>query len=48
MIKPDGVQRNLVGAILQRFESRGFKIVALKLVHATEEHYKKRKLLVPF
>ncbi|KAF8760341.1 Homocysteine S-methyltransferase [Rhizoctonia solani] len=38
MIKPDGVQRALVGEILSRFEKRGFKIVALKLVHATKEH----------
>ncbi|KAF9009357.1 nucleoside diphosphate kinase [Cyathus striatus] len=38
MIKPDGVQRNLVGKIISRFEERGFKLVALKLVHATPEH----------
>ncbi|KAG6896112.1 Nucleoside diphosphate kinase B [Termitomyces sp. T32_za158] len=38
MIKPDGVQRGLVGKIIQRFEERGFKLVALKLVQATEEH----------
>ncbi|KAJ7172682.1 nucleoside diphosphate kinase [Mycena filopes] len=38
MIKPDGVQRNLVGKIITRFEERGFKLVALKMVHATTEH----------
>ncbi|KAK0483411.1 nucleoside diphosphate kinase [Armillaria novae-zelandiae] len=38
MIKPDGVQRNLVGKIIARFEERGYKLVALKLVHATPEH----------
>ncbi|KAF8964025.1 nucleoside diphosphate kinase [Flammula alnicola] len=38
MIKPDGVQRNLVGKIIARFEERGFKLTALKLVQATEEH----------
>ena len=32
MIKPDGVQRNLVGAIVSRFEKKGLKIVAMKLV----------------
>lgn len=32
MVKPDGVQRGLVGEILKRFESKGFKLVALKLV----------------
>ncbi|KAI0078157.1 nucleoside diphosphate kinase [Panus rudis PR-1116 ss-1] len=41
MVKPDGVQRGLVGTIIQRFEQRGFKIVALKLVHATPEHLEK-------
>ncbi|KAG6840708.1 Nucleoside diphosphate kinase B [Blastosporella zonata] len=38
MIKPDGVQRGLVGKIIQRFEERGFKLTALKLVQATEAH----------
>ncbi|TFL06919.1 nucleoside diphosphate kinase [Pterulicium gracile] len=41
MIKPDGVQRNLVGKIIQRFEERGFKLVALKLAQASEEHLEK-------
>jgi len=31
-VKPDGVQRRLVGEILRRFEKRGFKLVGLKLV----------------
>jgi len=31
MIKPDGVQRGLVGAIIQRFEQRGFKLVGMKV-----------------
>jgi nucleoside-diphosphate kinase len=30
MIKPDGVQRGLIGKILSRFEEKGFKIVAVK------------------
>ncbi|KEI41040.1 uncharacterized protein L969DRAFT_72734 [Mixia osmundae IAM 14324] len=41
MIKPDGVQRGLVGEIISRFEKRGFKLVALKLVQATKEHLEK-------
>ncbi|KAI0807254.1 nucleoside diphosphate kinase [Fomes fomentarius] len=41
MVKPDGVQRGLVGTIISRFEQRGFKIAALKLVHATPEHLEK-------
>jgi hypothetical protein len=31
MIKPDGVQRGLVGEIISRFEKKGFKLQALKL-----------------
>lgn len=31
-VKPDGVQRKLVGEIVHRFEKRGFKLVGLKLV----------------
>jgi nucleoside-diphosphate kinase len=43
LIKPDGVQRLLVGRILARYEERGLKIVGLKLVHVdralAEQHY---------
>ncbi|KAK2460538.1 hypothetical protein APHAL10511_007008 [Amanita phalloides] len=38
MVKPDGVHRGLVGKIITRFEERGYKLIALKLVHATEAH----------
>ncbi|KAF8270346.1 nucleoside diphosphate kinase [Lactarius quietus] len=41
MVKPDGVQRGLVGDIIGRFEKRGFKLIALKLVHATRPHLEK-------
>jgi len=37
LIKPDGVQRLLVGRILERYEQRGLKIVGLKLVQTTRE-----------
>lgn len=30
MVKPDGVHRGLVGEIIKRFETKGFKLVALK------------------
>ncbi|RQM08557.1 hypothetical protein DH86_00000273 [Scytalidium sp. 3C] len=40
-IKPDGVQRGLVGPIISRFESRGFKLVAIKLTIASKEHLEK-------
>lgn len=38
MVKPDGVQRGLVGDIIARFEKRGFKLVALKLARPSKEH----------
>jgi nucleoside-diphosphate kinase len=37
IVKPDGVQRGLVGPILARLEARGLKIVGLKLVQVSEE-----------
>ena len=36
-IKPDGVQRMKVGNIIQRFESKGFKLVAMKMCQPTKE-----------
>ncbi|XP_069761456.1 nucleoside diphosphate kinase, mitochondrial [Narcine bancroftii] len=36
-VKPDGVQRRLVGEIIQRFEKRGFQLVGLKLVQVPRE-----------
>merc|ERR1712079_569633 len=32
MIKPDGVQRGLVGDIIKRFEQKGFKLVAIRMM----------------
>jgi len=34
MIKPDGVQRGLVAKIIKRFEQRGYKLVAMKMMKA--------------
>lgn len=36
-VKPDGVQRRLVGKILSRFEERGLKLVGLKLMRVSED-----------
>lgn len=36
-VKPDGVQRGLIGDIIGRFEKRGYKLVGLKMVWPTEE-----------
>ena len=41
VIKPDGVQRALVGRVLQRFEDVGFKIVGMKMVWIDQEFAKK-------
>lgn len=37
IVKPEGVQRGLVGNVITRLEQRGLKIVALKLMHITPE-----------
>ncbi|KAM9393814.1 nucleoside diphosphate kinase, mitochondrial [Pholidichthys leucotaenia] len=36
-VKPDGVQRRLIGQIIQRFEQRGFKLVGLKMMQVSED-----------
>ena len=45
MIKPDGVQRSLIGETIKRFERTGLKLVALKMIVAAEDqlwkHYQK-------
>merc|ERR1712158_194976 len=38
MLKPDAVHRGLVGEIIKRFEQKGFKLVAMKMMHASVEH----------
>ena len=47
ILKPDALQRGLVGEIIHRFERKGLKIVALKMIKASEavieEHYAHHK-----
>lgn len=47
MIKPDGVQRELIGEIIGRFEKKGVKIIGLKLMilskEKAEKHYECHK-----
>ncbi|GAB6933062.1 nucleoside-diphosphate kinase [Calditerricola satsumensis] len=47
MVKPDGVQRNLIGEIVSRFERKGFQLVAAKLMMVSrelaEKHYAEHK-----
>ena len=46
-VKPDGVQRGLVGDIIKRFETKGYKIVGMKMLQVTNEqaeaHYAEHK-----
>ena len=43
LVKPDGIQRGLVGEVLQRFEKKGLKVVGMKMMSLDEallrEHY---------
>ncbi|WP_092984890.1 nucleoside-diphosphate kinase [Lacicoccus qingdaonensis] len=47
MIKPDGVQRNLIGPIVSRLENKGFKIAGAKLMNVSEDlaktHYQEHQ-----
>lgn len=47
MVKPDGVQRNVVGEIVRRFEQKGFKLAGAKLMQVSNElaenHYGEHK-----
>ena len=47
MVKPDGVQRGLVGKVITRFEEKGFRLCGLKMALASsdvlEEHYAELK-----
>ena len=38
MVKPDGVHRGLVGEIMKRFEQRGYKLVATKMMWVSTKH----------
>jgi len=37
MVKPDGVQRGLIGEIISRFERRGLKIVGMKMLQVSDD-----------
>lgn len=47
LIKPDGVERRLIGEIVSRFERKGFKIAEMKMLQMTKElaeaHYSEHK-----
>ena len=39
MLKPDAVQRGLIGKVMLRFEKKGFKLVAMKACQPSREHF---------
>jgi nucleoside-diphosphate kinase len=41
VLKPDTIQRGLIGEIIVRFERAGLKIVGMKMIRPDEEHYRK-------
>ncbi|MED4058662.1 nucleoside-diphosphate kinase [Priestia megaterium] len=47
MVKPDGVQRSIIGEVISRFEKKGFQLVGVKLMHISQElaetHYGEHK-----
>lgn len=47
IVKPDGIQRALIGEIMKRYERTGLKLVALKMLVPTEEMIEKHYLLDP-
>lgn len=46
-VKPDGVQRGLIGEVVSRFEKVGLKLVAMKMFVSTPEHIEKHYTLDP-
>lgn len=47
IIKPDGIQRSLIGEIVRRYERVGLKLVGVKMVVPTSEHIEKHYTLDP-
>lgn len=47
VVKPDGVQRSLIGEIIKRFEKVGLKLVGMKMLVPTAEHVEKHYTLDP-
>ena len=47
IVKPDGVQRSLIGEIIRRFEQAGLKLAAMKMVLPTAEHIEQHYTLDP-
>ncbi len=40
IIKPDGVSKNVIGDVIKRYEEKGLKVVAMKMIRQTKEEAK--------
>jgi nucleoside-diphosphate kinase len=47
LIKPDGVQKNIIGEVLSRFEKAGLRVTGLKMVKPTEDQLESHYVLTP-
>ena len=47
IVKPDGVQRSLIGEVVRRYERVGLKLMAMKMIVSSEEHIEKHYTLDP-
>ncbi len=47
LIKPDGVQRSLIGEIIKRYERSGLKLAGMKMIVSTAEHIEKHYTVDP-
>jgi nucleoside-diphosphate kinase len=47
IIKPDGIQRSLIGEIIKRFEQIGLKLIGIKMLIPTDEHIEQHYTLDP-
>jgi nucleoside-diphosphate kinase len=47
LIKPDGIQRTLIGEIIKRYERTGLKLIAMKMIVPTEDHIETHYTLDP-
>ncbi len=47
LIKPDGIQRSLIGEIIKRYERSGLKLIGIKMIVPTAEHIEKHYTVDP-
>lgn len=47
IVKPDGVQRGLVGQVIQRYEAKGLKLIAIKMLRVRKMSFLIQKLHTP-